>query len=166
MKKNNGFTMLEMITVIAIMGIVSAIAIPYIISYASTYRLRSAADDLYSNLEQARVKAIQENRRWAVNFSTSGYQVVNCGPDNDCTSTTASDDIIAKDIVMSRDYPGITMVQTFAGNQIVFNSEGTCDTSAAGNVTFSKTGQALPRKVIVITVYISGGIASSWIQQN
>ncbi len=157
MQKNKGFTLLEMMTVIAIVAIVSAIAIPNLISYATTYRLRSAARDVYSNLQEARTKAVQQNTRWAVNFSAAGYQVINCGPDNDCSSATASDDITVKTIVVGQDYPGITMVQTFSGNQVAFTSEGTCDASAAGNITFTNA----KGKTATVTVSASGAITSS-----
>ena len=93
MRKDKGFTLIEMMVVIAIMAIVSAIAIPNFYSYAAGMKLRSASRDLYSTLQNTRMKAIRQNTRWAVEFTASSYRVVDCGVDNVCGGSGTTDNI-------------------------------------------------------------------------
>jgi prepilin-type N-terminal cleavage/methylation domain-containing protein len=132
MKKDKGFTLLEMMVAIAITAIVSAIAIPNFISVAAGMKIRSASRDLCSTLRQARMNAIRMNSRWAVHFNgTANYQVIECGVDNTC----GTGDDIAK--LSTPIPPGVTINQNFAGNQAVFNTDGT-STSGTTTLTNSK----------------------------
>ncbi len=128
MRKDKGFTLVEMMVVIAIMAIVSAIAIPNFYSYAAGMKLRSANRDLYSALQKTRMNAIRDNRRWSVIITDSSYMVVDCGPDNDCNSNNINQ--LTTNISQ---YAGITIT---GGVPItfIFNSEGTCN---AGTITFT-----------------------------
>jgi type IV fimbrial biogenesis protein FimT len=67
--KNSGFTFLEMMTVIGIMGIIATIAIPHILGWLPRYRLGSAARDILSAMQYARLVAVKENVDVHVNFS-------------------------------------------------------------------------------------------------
>jgi len=70
MKKNSGFTLLELMIVIAIIGITSAIAVPNFISWLPKNRMKSAARDIYSTIQSARIRAVKEGRRVVVDFNT------------------------------------------------------------------------------------------------
>lgn len=71
-KKNvSGFTLMEVMTVICMIGILAAIAIPAFSSWVPDYRLRSATRDLYSNLQRAKMGAIRNNTQWRVYFDNS-----------------------------------------------------------------------------------------------
>lgn len=69
MRKNSGFTLLELIVVIAIVGILTAIAVPGFFAYLPNYRLNSAARDLYSNLHLAKMAAIKANGTCTVTYN-------------------------------------------------------------------------------------------------
>jgi prepilin-type N-terminal cleavage/methylation domain-containing protein len=139
MRKDNGFTLFELLTVIAVIGIVSAISIPNLFSFAAGMRLRSASRDLYSNFQQTRIKAIRQNTRWAVRFTASGYQVEDC-KNNNCS--VAADNRIIKTVNMSQAYPGVSITNT-TNALVEFNSEGTtfnvAGTSTAGTTTMANT---------------------------
>jgi len=68
MRKNSGFTLIELIIVIVILVILAAISVPIFLSWLPEYRLRSAADDLYAHLQHAKMQAIRNNNNWAFQF--------------------------------------------------------------------------------------------------
>ena len=69
MKKNSGFTLMEMMVVIGIIGITAAIAIPSILSYLPKQRLNSGARGIYSAMQYARLRAVKEKTPVSVNFN-------------------------------------------------------------------------------------------------
>lgn len=75
MPKCRGFTLLELLTVIFMIALVSAFAVPGIISWRNAAKLRGAAENLKGNLELAKMKAIQENGPVAIQFWVGGYRI-------------------------------------------------------------------------------------------
>jgi len=77
-KKTAGFTLIEVIIVIAIIGITAAFAIPTFVKQLPNWRAKSAATDLFSNLQLAKLTAIQKATDCAVTFTgaTNQYQII------------------------------------------------------------------------------------------
>jgi prepilin-type N-terminal cleavage/methylation domain-containing protein len=70
MRKNSGFTLMELMTTIAIIAILASVAIPNMIAWLPDYRLRSGAAEMLSALQWARLTAIKENADVVVEFGT------------------------------------------------------------------------------------------------
>ena len=68
MRKISGFTLWEVMTVLGIIAVISTIAIPNFIGWLPKYRLGSAARDLLSAMQYARLRAVKDNVEVRVNF--------------------------------------------------------------------------------------------------
>ena len=75
MRRQSGFTLVELLVVIGMIAVVAAISIPNIIGMMPDYRLRSAAHDLFSNFQKAKLEAVKRNINTAVVFAGTGYTV-------------------------------------------------------------------------------------------
>ena len=68
-KKNDGFTLVEVLTVVAIIGIVAAIATPMFLSFRPNIQLRAATRDLYGAAMQAKVEAAKNGINCTMTFN-------------------------------------------------------------------------------------------------
>ncbi len=68
----SGFTLIEMMIAVAIIGILSALAIPSYTQWKSDHDLREAVSEFSSNLNLARVVAMNRNRQATVTIQLTG----------------------------------------------------------------------------------------------
>ncbi|ATX78955.1 Type II transport protein GspH [Mariprofundus aestuarium] len=64
---------MEVLIVVVIIGVMSAIALPSFSSWREKQAVRGAAQTLLSHLKQARVLAIAENRSVSITFTSTSY---------------------------------------------------------------------------------------------
>jgi len=70
-----GFTLIELMVVLAILGIVAMIAAPSFNAFLARSKLRGAAHETFADLQYARSESVQKNQVFRVEFSASGYQI-------------------------------------------------------------------------------------------
>ena len=68
---HSGFTLYELAICICIAGIVAAIGVPAFYNWIPDYRLRGKAKELYTDMYLAKTKAIRENDKYKIVFSTN-----------------------------------------------------------------------------------------------
>ena len=121
MQKNSGFTLYELLAVIGIVAVLSMIAIPNIISWLPKYRLGSAARNLLSAMQYARLAAVKENVDIFVDFDrlNNEYKLF---PDYDSDDDQGIDEPTLRRVKMSG---GVSIKETnFAGDRFKFDSRG------------------------------------------
>jgi len=74
-RNNRGFTLFEVLIVIALIAVVSALAAPNIVKWRRAAQLRGAAENLKGDLGLAKLKAIQESGTVSVIFSADRYRM-------------------------------------------------------------------------------------------
>ena len=75
MKKDSGFSLFELLMVIAVIAVVSAIVTPNFLSWRSNAKLRGAAGNLKNDLELSKTRAVRERSKVTVTFLATHYQV-------------------------------------------------------------------------------------------
>ncbi len=147
MMKNDGFSLIELLVVLILLGIMAAIAIPGFSIWLPNYRLKSAARDIYSNMQLAKMGAIKANADWAIVFDTTAgaHRYLVCSDDGaDADWTTTGDNDTEREVDLTDYKAGIAYGHGNAANDIpggafpgddvsytnnvaVFNPRGTCD---------------------------------------
>ena len=124
LKRRPGFTIIELIITIAVFAILLGMAIPAINSWLPGYRLRSAARDIASNMQLARMRAISVNQNYGVDFDADGtYKIFRDGfPFHQCDE---NDTIERRNTLPT----GVTFSGgTFAATRpAIFRPGGTCN---------------------------------------
>jgi prepilin-type N-terminal cleavage/methylation domain-containing protein len=171
MERKRGLTIIELVVVMCILGVMVLIAIPNIGRWLPRYRLKSAARDVASNMQLARLGAIKDNREWAILFDTNGqlYRIIS---DKGHDGNWGTPDDTEEKVVNLSDYPNIGFGDsghgrindddspvgdgvTFVADRAEFNPGGT---STAGTVYLQNNRN----DAMAIRVESSTGIIKMW----
>lgn len=134
--------MIEMMIVVAIISILSALAFPTLSTLIPRNRTKAAARELRGYLQKAKLEAIKQNAKFLVVFTkasgTDAGSCVTCIDLDDSDTCTATDDIISQ--LDFNNYNSVELTNpNFSGNNnnFVFNSRGIPKTTAGGMVAGS-----------------------------
>jgi len=131
-----------------LIAIAAATAIPAFTVWLPNYRLRTAANDLYANMQLAKAGAVRDRNTWAVRFDTTNnsYQILSDDgePDTDPADWWDGDEVVEKTVGLSNYGSGIAFGHGNATSPIgstfddgvtypvpenvaTFNPRGTCN---------------------------------------
>ena len=130
-----GFTLLEIMIVIAIVGIVVMIAVGNFRGLMEKYRVEDETKQMFADLMDARGRAMQRNRVFHVQITADGYKIfedTDPAPDGD-SNLTGSDAQVASVNVKH------TITPTGGLSDFRFNRNGIA--SVTGSIRFSSTTQ-------------------------
>ena len=68
-----GFSLVELMVVLAIVGVLAAVTIPSAVYYLPVYRMNNAAREILGNLQLAKITAVRRSSRVVVEFSSGTY---------------------------------------------------------------------------------------------
>jgi prepilin-type N-terminal cleavage/methylation domain-containing protein len=132
-----GFTLLEMMIVLAILGIVAIIAVSDFRGLNEKYRVEAETKALHADLMDARARAMQRNRAQFVRQTGGGYAIYDDTfpvPDGNGVLDNSADTLVRNvtpSHAISTTLPGATMAFSFNRNGIA---------SATGTVRLSSDG--------------------------
>lgn len=89
----SGFTLLELIVIVFIIGILASISIPVFSTLIPDYKLRTTAQELYSNMHLAKMKAIKKQTKYKIVFQTGANSYIlkqDAGPTEKTVTLTSS----------------------------------------------------------------------------
>ncbi len=164
----HGFTLVELMTVVAIIAILAMFAAPEVINWRPKMRLKGAADTLSENLQRAKMHAIKNNVRVVLTFTagtgapartcTGGsYRFVDSSPAAIVVAAETFNDLTTPEST-ARTSGLCLQASTFAAGE-GFTPRGLTIGAGGGVVTLSNTSlTASGDPTYVITQTVAGGI--------
>ena len=144
--RKNGFTLIELAVIIAVVGILAVIAIPGFMTWLPKHRLKSAARDLYSNMQLTKIGAVRANAKWAIVFdpgpTPGAYYICSDAGANGTWQGPGADDTVERTVQLSDYKSGVDYGHgnasgpisstfdndiTYTSDVLVFNPRGTCN---------------------------------------
>jgi prepilin-type N-terminal cleavage/methylation domain-containing protein len=147
---NSGFTLLEMTSVVLIIGVLSAIVAPGWLSFVNTRRLNIAQNVVYNAMRQAQSEAKKEKLTWQASFREQNGIVQWAVHPTSVNSSNANWNNLDSNIRLDDE----TTLQLSNGvRQIQFDYLGSVRKPPLGRITLSnKSGGTTKRCVFVSTI--------------
>ena len=165
LSKNAGLTLVEVLTAVSLLGIVTAVAATNFNAMRPAFETRGAALKIAGDLNQARMTAIKESRIYEFFPISGGYRIRR--------DDGAGGREVMREVVLANEYPHVTfghsgvtgtdpygaaLGSSLPGGAITFHSNGTVQ-NAAGVFVESGTGDEHVQQAVTLS---SAGRVRVW----
>ena len=145
MRYDGGFTMTELLVVVGIIAFLGAITLLASKGIYDNYKVSGAAREIYSDMQTARIRALKENKEYALcydpgNKSFTSYSLRNDGGADGALCTADDPAPYVKSVGLAKEYAGQGFEESFPGVKTEFNPDGT---ASAGNLKISGASRVL-----------------------
>lgn len=146
MKKNSGFTLMELMTVIAIIAVIMAIAVPNLIAWRANHQLNGSAREVQALINAARIDAMKNNAAVNIKIDADNRKII-----SEYTSRVADASPPPKDVLLR---PGVSIesenfTEDDEGNAFSFNARGI--PTEAGRIFLENSGGKTRAVAITLT---------------
>jgi prepilin-type N-terminal cleavage/methylation domain-containing protein len=147
MRNSKGFNLIELLIIIAIMGIVAALAAPNLTNLVRKNRIENQTRRIYTDLSNMRVRAMSTNRMHCLIFQpapVNHYQVISDTNNNgQCDAAPPDTEVLRR--------AGIDIVPFTFTNNVPAKEEISFTPSFAGGAIFNGRGLATIQGTICVT---------------
>ena len=145
-----GFTLIEMMVVVAIIGITVAFAAPKISNFRAASQMRSAKAQLASSVAVARAASMQKGRLATFKLLSNHLTVTVISDTSHTVSTTATGTLTLLSNVPLDDRFGVTITPRSAADSVItFDARGFGTTGSSNRAVYVLTGSGLTDSVCV-----------------
>ncbi len=149
MKREAGFSLVELLAVLVVVGIVTALAAPNLTRWIENYRVKAAARQLVGDLQSVRMKAISEKVDHRISFDNGNrsYTLQKWNSTSSLWNQVGITRSLASD---GNPYfqRGVNMADNFTNHVATFSTSGSV--SSSGTVTLS--GASYSKNVTVTLI--------------
>lgn len=137
MSRNKGFTLIELMIVIALLGIMAGVMAPSFLQWRDRSKVQGDAGNLRAAFETAKLRAIKHNTNVVVTFpDTTSFQAF-IDTNNNGAQDAGEETLFNRTLA-----PGVTITNnTFTGNDMAFNPRGMANgPNSTGTITMTSPG--------------------------
>ncbi|QZA76447.1 GspH/FimT family pseudopilin [Deefgea tanakiae] len=150
-----GFTLIELMITIVILGVALAIAVPDLMRFVNQSRVKGVAENFAQDLVFARTEAVRLGKPVRLNVASTCYGITSENTPCDCTKTNPSDTLFCK-LKRDGDWRNITLNRGTHFDGIVFDGiRGLPNDSSMAILTGTQTAEISQNDIGAVNVSMS-----------